>query len=460
MNDGDTQPKEVINNLQKRIDAMREKARVDKAVKKQDKEKIQAEEGKQLALFKDADEVVRAELNTGKFANFIFISPRSEKLSLSRTFTHLEGENRISLRVVPALYETPKTLEQQIIGPTIITSRYWYSLLQIWESRGCPRDGFFITSGAEIFRILDLNAGKATYQQLFRELTILSRARLRWDFSFVDKKDGHVYQGEKDTSFVSTFSYIDKKNRETEDIFAQNLSIHLNGDMVANMMNGIRKPVRFREYLKINSYDASRLYNMLDIFLSNKRHWERNSIGLFEDLDITGERYKTRFARREKIKEFISELDGKRISKGILKLELREGKTDAVIVASLVIDREPKPLPRPSINDSETIRFLTEDLLQDVPFLTTPNPDGSPILVARYAMSYPREVIHTALSRYRADAKHDPSVRSRVGMFTAYLHREVHRAQLIWIGKCYGAHCPHQPDLVDRTKDLRIDKPE
>ena len=460
MNDGDNQPKEVLNNLQKRIDAMREKARVEKAIKKQDKEKIQTEEGKQLTLFKDADEVVRAELNTGKFSNFIFISPRSEKLSQSRIFTHAEGENKVSLKVVPALYEAPHTHERQIMGPTIITSHYWYCLLQIWESRGCPRDGYLITSGAEIFRILNIKAGKASYQRLYRELQILRNSTLHWEFSFVDKKDGHIYEGEKVTSFLASYKYITAKYRETEDIFAQNLSIYLNPDMVANMSQGIRKPVRFREYLSIDSYDASRLYNMLDVFLSNKRQWERNSIGLFEDLDITGESYKSKRTRREKTKELASRLDGKRISNGVLRVSIREGKTDIVLVATRVLDKEPRTFPAPSINDAETIELLAEDMARDVPFSTTQNQDGSPILVTRYAMSYPREVIHTALSRYRADAKHDPSVRNRVGMFTAYLHREVHRAQLNWIGNCRGSLCAYQPDLIDKTKEARIDKPE
>ena len=58
-----------------------------------------------------------------------------------------------------------------------------------------------------------------------------------------------------------------------------------------------------------------------------------------------------------------------------------------------------------------------------------------------------------ALSRYKADAKHDPKVRNKVAMFTAYLHREVHLAKLKWIGKCNGANCQFMPDLVDEANE-------
>lgn len=457
MKKSDQQPANKFENLQKRVEEVRAKAQADnarKAIKKEDKTPSNE---KQLDLFPNAEAVIRTELNTAKFANFIFISPRSEKVSEMRTFHYKDGEKEVSLYIHPASYVTPNTKQQEHKGPTITSSHYWYAFLQIWESRGCPCDGKIVTSGVEIFKILNIKAGKSSYQRLYRELQILEGSSLEWDFSFINKKDGKVYEGSKRNSFLADYHYVNAKNRQTDDIFAQSISIHLNPDMVDNLVAGIRKPIRFKEYLSIASYDASRLYNMLDIFLSGKPKWERNSVGLFEDLDITGVVFKKRKERRRKLNELITTLDKKRISNGLLQLSIREGKADLVLVARKIPVKEVRTLPTVSINDAETIQYLVEDMAQHVPFSLAKQENGGTNLITRYAMTYPREVIHNALSRYKSDAKYDKSVRNKKAMFTTYLHREVHLAKLMWVGKCDGINCHHMPDLIDRVSNKKTD---
>lgn len=411
----------------------------------------------QLVLFPEAEELIRTELNTGKFANFIFISPRSKRVNELRTFQRGEGENKISLSITPATYETYGQRMVETIGPTITTSHYWYALLQIWEGRGQPIDGYFTTTGREIFKILSKQTGKAQYIQLYRELNILKKSSLDWKFLFVSDDKSTEQSGTKSTNFLSEFTYIDTKNRKTRDIFSSKIEIQIGRHIVRSMVHGNRKPVRLREYLGIASFDASRLYNMLDVFLSDfrKPQWKRNSAGLLEDLDIVGEKYTLKKKRRAKLKEFVSQLDGKSISTGKLKLSVIEGKQDVVFVAKRVPDKARRPIPEPSKNTSDEIEYLVNEIVRNVPGLrNTANHDGSVNLVTRYAMSYPKEVVEYALSVYRADALQDTRVRNQTAMFTVYLHREVHRQGLKWIGRCAGDTCSQQPDLVDQSRKI------
>ena len=451
----ENKPEKTFHSLESRIEAMRQKVAASKALQTSKKPR-KANDSAQIQLFENAEEIIQAELNTGKLANFIFLSPRSKEIDQVRVFSYERDGRTISLTISPAIYighntktpQAPRTL-------TTTSSELWYTILQIWERRGCPSDGVIYTSGIEIFRILNIKAGKAAYQQLYRELTVLRSSVLTWDFSFIEIKNEEkaAYEGRRETSFLADFSYLNKRYRKTNDIFSQLLTITINPFMVKNIEHGLSKPLRFREYLKISSYDAKRLYAMLDIFLVKKTTWERNSIALFDELGIRGKRYQNQFARKAKIKELIEHLNHKKISNGTLKLSIREGKKDLVLVAKKTGDTRKKVRKklRPSINDSETINLLVSDIHATVPgFSVGAGIDGGANIVTRYAMTYPPEVIMRALSRYKADAKHDPSITSHPAIFTAFLHCEVHLHGLNWIGKgCTGDTCKYRSGRIE-----------
>ena len=404
----------------------------------------------QESLFPLAEDIVRPELNISKFASFIFLSPRSPAIHEKRTMAWSRKDARASLSVIPA--NVPIKNKDELRSTTLMSQALLIVLIQIWEKRGTI-DGQLLTSGREIFSILGVKAGKTSYQQLKRELLILQGVSLRWEYSFIDTKNGDVCSGIKQTSFLSTVSYSERKRQKKEEVFSSSIYIVFDKNLLQNLNDKITKPFLFKTFLSISSYDARRLYNALDIFLGSKlagRPWKRNAEQLIAvDLGIESVRYQYKRIRKQKLQELQRHLDGVAITQGTLAISISENasKTDWQLIAKKHPLKKIRAQIQTSGNPPEIIDDLMEELYK-IGFPKEPSDGHTHSLSYTYASHFPFSVVDRALSVYRADSQRDPKVKNRLGIFTTHLHREAHRAGLEWINtqSCPSKDtCSHNP---------------
>ena len=460
--------KQPSNNMRERINELRQKIERSAQEKREGNDTLTSKDiailnkAIQLDLFPDAIEIIRPELNIARHADFIFTSPRHKDISKRRE-RKLNDSNEF-IAVIPGTIVSEKEgkhlFEERT--PTVTSARIFYALLQLWEEQGKRADGWVVFSGREVFKILNTKAGKESYDILRRELFVLKSSNIYWSFCY--KYKGNI-EGESEQMF-SLITYIKRVNKklnieseiQVKDTkktvkiasqFFDRFTIQIDSHVILGILQGYNKPFYFKDYLAVSdkSFDASILYTKIDLYLSTKRVWRREVTGLLEDLGIVGERYKKLAHRRKKAEELVEILNGRRISTGIIKATLEKGINDILFRVERITTRPHRTINIHHNLGKEGIEYLVSEMIKWVGFSNEKNEDGTPNLVTRYAMSYPETVILDTLSRFRADAMNDTKVRNKKGVFTAYLHRQVHLKKLQWVGKCEGKNCKYQPDL-------------
>ncbi|GJM01454.1 MAG: hypothetical protein DHS20C07_31330 [Methyloligella sp.] len=463
--------KQPSDNMRKRLEEVRQ--RIEKSTQKTRKEKDTLptkkfailNESKQLDFYPDTVETIRPELNVARHADFIFTSPKSKNVSKRRE-RKLNNSNEF-IAVIAGTTVSEKNGERifEERTPTVTSARIFYALLQLWEQQGKRSDGWVVFSGRDIFKILNTKAGKKSYDILRRELFVLKSSNIYWSFCY--KYKGKI-EGESEQMF-SLISYIKRINKnlnfetevqikDTKNIvkiasqFYDRFAVQIDKNIILGILQGHNKPFYLKDYLTVSekSFDASILYTKIDLYLSTKRVWRREVTGLLEDLGISGQRYKKLAHRRKKAEEFVDILNSKRISTGLIKATLEKGANDLLFRVERITNRSPRTWDVHQTLGSEGVEYLVSEMVKWVGMPNKKNEDGTPNLVTRYAMSYPETVILDALSRFRADAMNDTKVSNKIGVFTSYLHKQVHLNKLQWIGKCEGKNCKYQPNLLSR----------
>lgn len=378
---------------------------------------------------------VRPEINFAKYADRIFLPPQSKKRIGIRTeqwhptlFDQEEDSHPSKLLIEPV--EGQKTA-------STITYRTFLGLVRIWELRDKPADGKIVFSGRELASILKLKWGGYISQQFQREIKNLTGVRYTWEWAFADDRK-NVLQLVEDMHILSGSAYLRKDIRLKEQKFEVLHRVQFHDLILKNLLAGRTKPVELETFLSISNGAAASLYMRLDLILADKTHYERRSAKLFEkDLALTSERYKKRYLRKAKLKELITQLDGKNISTGLLQLSLAEtaDQTDWKLVARKVPHRQ-KVIPAESTKPMSLINDLVSEIYNTV------GQGDRMRLWESLARTYPENLIRQAVSEFRVDA---PENLTHAGkFFTAIVHRLAHQRGLPWIKEC-GDNCKHRP---------------
>jgi len=186
------------------------------------------------------------------------------------------------------------------------------------------------------------------------------------------------------------------------------------------LISNLVRPINFESLRQINSDASTRLYMMLDMFLTDKPVWSRKARNLLVvDLGYEGKRYENRGERKRTLVRLINDLNGKELANGKLALEMQEtvDKTDWKLVARRArrIERKRKRIKQ--VLDAEGAEYLADELLTQfhgLPKAGAPK-RGFMIFLCRH---YPEAVIRDALSRAKAD--YVGNVRKSVGAIFRY----------------------------------------
>lgn len=394
-------------------------------------------EGQQLDLFPLAVETLRPELNIAKYSNYIFASPKDTDLAELRIFRlGIEDVNETEIQVSPVTFSYRKVKYTRV--PTHTSENYLYALFQLWDENGRPsRNEGLNVWGSDIFKILGIAAGGTSYDSLHRELRVLSGCLVHLD-NFIDGTE--IPDAGRDFKLLDSVSFRTQRNRVTRKISNVSFQIKFSDDILVNLQNNITKPLLFKTLLSIKSHHGRRLYKSLDLYLNHKnpiRNYAASS--LVSNYKIPGKKYSEKKHRKQLLLKFITDLNGLPVSRGRLSLTLKKGVTDWLLVCALVPSKTPRKVPLKPANPPDLVAVLFKEMQETVGISTQPEKGYNDPIGLIYATKYPEKVINNALSIFRADAKYNPAVRSKIKIFTDILHREAHREGYDWIGKrCAG----------------------
>src|SRR5207249_3934666 len=102
-----------------------------------------------------------------------------------------------------------------------------------------------------------------------------------------------------------------------------------NDHVLNNLQLNYTKPVCIEEFFKLKSEIAQLIYSHIDLMLFDKNKYERRSRELFDDLGLKNAEYQHMYERRRAIEKALEELEGIRLSSGVLRTAAIEKTIDA-----------------------------------------------------------------------------------------------------------------------------------
>jgi hypothetical protein len=401
---------------------------------------LEVKQATQLELF-EPSEIVRPDVNIGKWAGWIFSSPWSKGLRDAKEHTwetEVDGSKvNASIKVRP-IHGRKR--------PTTTTFRTFLALIQLWEFLGRPVDGKITFSSRQLAKVLKLKAFSAsTATRIQEQLDILANTSITWAFSF--NKAGKYEKRVSDMHMIEGVDYYEHGDFLNHEKFTKQQTVRLNPELVENMLNGKTKPINYEAYISITNDSSASLYTLLDIYLSRSLKWERRAKPLlFEDLEFGGKRYENRNIRLAKLKELKADLDGKTITTGTLVISIE--KTSDGEDYKLVARKTPNPekathyLPR-NANPKEDIPYIVDDLFEGISWVGS-IPEKERKNLTRLAQVYSREMLFQVLAILKAD--YQGSVKTTpIKAFMHLCHVTAHQKGVNWIKPC-GKSCPERPE--------------
>lgn len=350
----------------------------------------------QLSLFRPED-IARPEYNIGKWAGVIFVSPHSREVANTREFTFQTKNEGVQseAKIVITPMKDHKT-------PTTTSFKVYLALIQLWNIQGRPQDGLVKFSGRDISEVAGWSWSGVIAKRIEEHLRILAGTNLDWSMTFKTKEG--IQKQVSQMHILDEVHYLSRR-LSSEKKFSQNHWVRFSPGLVANMNNKLERPINFKALASIRSEHSSNLYVLLDIFLTKKPVWGRAALDLlYKDLGYTGKRYEQKFARKQRLKDFKSDLDGLPLVRGELSIQICENAagTDWKLVARKILPKISARTGGKRLTDQDTAEIIAEEVFEQI--LRQPN-SGTPRLgyIAWLALYVPRNLMFEALSIAKAD---------------------------------------------------------
>ena len=397
-----------------------------------DNEKKNIKSRRQLSL-PAIPEVVRPDINIGKFADFIFLPSHSTRLRIARKKQWKEdhGKHKAigSLLIEPLVSRT---------SPTTRTFLVFLAVCHLWHERR-ETDGSVLFSYRDIGKLLIWKwAGRRTADVVKHELGILRGTLLTWKLSFINK-DGVKITPAKPFNILAEAEWVEQEERAPTARFEAIHRLRFDPIIERNMEARRVRPVLLSELLTIKGEFAQTLYVRLDLIHVQARYYERRAAKLlFDDFQVEKEGYyKYPGHRKQFLTKTVKELNGRRLTTGkILKVGLRHtnDQADWKLISEAVLS--PEFLARknrlPVVNRGEQRELLAVDMQSAVG-------DKEHIELYRaLASHYPDSVLYRAIAEFKADGGRVATYPRR--FFIAVIHRLAHTNKMEWIKAC-GRGC-------------------
>jgi len=210
--------------------------------------------------------------------------------------------------------------------------KIYYVLFKLWDDAGRPETPVTF-SLQKITRELGEEWGSSVRRSIIRSLLQLRGVLFVWENSYFDKTSGEHIE------LLDTFNILSELSiaRRTRKLHAttEMCLFQFHREILKNLQANYTTPLFLATVLSFKSEIAQLLYPRLDLLLSDKKHYERRTKELFEELGLEGETYRHRSARKRVIEKALNELQGAPLTTGCIvsaTVEATKDNTDFKIV--------------------------------------------------------------------------------------------------------------------------------
>jgi hypothetical protein len=202
------------------------------------------------------------------------------------------------------------------------------ALIEIWEESGKPADRPVFFSDRLLARILRKGWGTNVRDAIVKSLRKLRTIPIEWINSYYQKTDeGKVVCRERTPfTILSELKIVEK---EVDGAVNQAVGYFKADDrMLRNLLANFTKSLLLDVLIDLKSDIGVLLYSHIDLMLARKETYERRTKELFQDLGLTNPEYNRQYERFRALKKALAELQGVRLSTGVLKVATIEKTVD------------------------------------------------------------------------------------------------------------------------------------
>ena len=202
----------------------------------------------------------------------------------------------------------------------------FYALVKQWEDSGKPSAQVFF-SDRLLQRLLKKSWGSNVLEAITGSLRRLRTTPFTWMRSY-HKSDSPKTSVEEET-FFTLLSDLKIVRRKTDGhVTNQQGYFQFDKNILENLLANYTKPLFLEDLFRFKSEVAQLLYVHIDLILAGKTVYERKTKELFEDLGLRGESYHFPSNRKQVLDRALKELQGVRLSTGVLKRAVLERTKD------------------------------------------------------------------------------------------------------------------------------------
>jgi hypothetical protein len=202
-----------------------------------------------------------------------------------------------------------------------------YVLIKLWEEGGKPDTQVFFSSRGLARLLKKKGWGTNVIQAITKSLRKLRTIPIEWINSYFDKtENGAVVVDRRPFTILGDLRIVERRQDG-----AVNSSLgyfKFDDHVLTNLQLNYTKPVCIDEFFKLKSEIAQLIYSHVDLMLFDKSKYERRSRELFDDLGLRNAEYGHMYERKRAIARALKELNGIRLSSGVLKSATLERTAD------------------------------------------------------------------------------------------------------------------------------------
>ncbi len=265
-------------------------------------------------------EKIRSELNIEKWPAIWQPSKSKNRPALRTMEREITTEGtRIKSRVEVGYTQlgTLSTEEQKLL----------YVLIKLWEDEGKPDAQIFFSTRGLARMLKKKGWGTNVIQATTKSLRKLRTVPIEWINSYHDQtKTGEVLVDRRPFTILSDLRIVERRQDG-----AVNSSLgyfRFDDHILRNLQLNYTKPVCIEEFFKLKSEIAQLVYSHVDLMLFDKSRYERRTAELFNDLGLKNAEYAHMYERRRALEKALKELEGIRLSKGMVRSATLEKTKD------------------------------------------------------------------------------------------------------------------------------------
>jgi hypothetical protein len=257
-------------------------------------------------------EKIRSELNVEKWPAIWQPAKSKNKPALrvmERQVTAADG-NRVVSRVEVGYTQlgTLTTEEQKTL----------YVLIKLWEDSGKPDAQVFFSSRGLARMLKKKGWGTNVIHAITKSLRKLRTIPIEWINSYYDAtKQGAVVVDRRPFTLLGELRVVER--RQDGAVNSSQGYFKFDDHVLTNLQLNYTKPVCIEEFFKLKSEIAQLIYSHIDLMLFDKSKYERRTKELFDDLGLKNGEYAHMYERKRAVAKALKELNGIRLSSGVLK---------------------------------------------------------------------------------------------------------------------------------------------